>query len=104
MKKRLILLAAVLVVVPFMFACATPYPAGGLYTEVKLPIGAADAPKASKVGTSQCISILGMVAIGDASIRTAMKNGGIKKIRYVDFDAKNILGVYGVYKTTVYGQ
>ncbi|MBU0634713.1 MAG: TRL-like family protein [Candidatus Omnitrophica bacterium] len=57
----------------------------------------------SKVGTAKATSILGMVATGDCSIKTAAANGGIKTIKYVDYDAKNILGIYGKYTTTVYG-
>jgi hypothetical protein len=57
-----------------------------------------------KVGVSMCTSILGLVATGDASIEAAMKNGGITKIQHVDWNAKNILGLYGEYKTTVYGE
>ena len=57
----------------------------------------------SKVGTAKATSILGMVATGDCNIKTAAANGGIKTIKYVDYDAKNILGIYGKYTTTVYG-
>ncbi|MDD5466107.1 MAG: TRL-like family protein [Candidatus Omnitrophica bacterium] len=57
----------------------------------------------SKVGTSKATSILGLVATGDCSIKAAAANGGIKNIKYVDYDAKNTLGVYGEYTTTVYG-
>jgi len=54
--------------------CATYLPAGSLYTGAKGAIGAG-----------------------------AAANGGIKKIKYVDYEVENILGVYGVYKTVVYG-
>jgi hypothetical protein len=33
-----------------------------------------------------------------------MKNGGITKIHYIDWDVKNILGIIGTYKVTVYGE
>ena len=45
-----------------------------------------------------------MVAIGDASIETAAKNGGIRKIHHVDTKTTNILGVYSEYTTIVYGE
>ncbi|MFA4992841.1 MAG: TRL domain-containing protein [Candidatus Omnitrophota bacterium] len=35
--------------------------------------------------------------------KTAAANGGIKNIKYVDYDAKSWFGVYGEYTTTVYG-
>ena len=70
----------------------------------KIPSAAGDGGMTySKVGTAKATSILGMVATGDCSIKTAAANGGIKTIKYVDYDAKNILGIYGKYTTTVYG-
>jgi hypothetical protein len=104
MKKKVLSLTAVLVAMAFLAGCASLYPMGMAYTEVKLPTQATSADKALKVGTSQCISVLALVAIGDASIEAAMKNGGITKIHHVDWDVKNILGIYGEYKTTVYGE
>ena len=59
--------------------------------------------KYSKVGVAECTSILALVATGDASIEAAAKNGNIKEIKYVDWHVENILGVYGKYTTTVYG-
>ncbi|MBW2644830.1 MAG: TRL-like family protein [Deltaproteobacteria bacterium] len=104
MKKKVLSLTAVLVAMAFLAGCASVYPIGVAYTEVKLPAEATGAAKALKVWTSECISVLSLVAIGDASIEAAMKNGGIKKIHHVDWDAKNILGLFGQYKTTVYGE
>jgi hypothetical protein len=84
--------------------CATPFPYGVFYTEVKAPVGVAQGDLSySKVGTAKSTSILGMVATGDASIKAAAANGGISKVKYVDYDAKNILGLFGEYTTTVYG-
>lgn len=85
--------------------CATAVPVGGVYTEVKLPIAATDNVSSSpKVGIAECKSYFGLVAIGDCSIETAKKNGLITKIYHVDWDAKNILGIIGTYKLTVYGE
>ena len=86
--------------------CATAYPVGMLYSELKLPTAATSntAGSKEKVGVAMCTSILSLVATGDASIEAAMKNGGITKINHVDWDVKNILGIYGEYKCTVYGE
>lgn len=84
--------------------CATPFPVGSLYTEVNLPSGATGERAGSKVGTAQCMSVLGLVATGDASIAAAMRNGGITKVSHVDWHAKNILGIIGTYTTVVYGE
>jgi len=95
----LVIFAAVM-----LYGCATPYPMGFIYTEIKAPVAAGDGSmNYTKVGTAKAQSILGMVATGDCSIKTAAANGGIKTIKYVDYDAKNILGFIGDYTTTVYG-
>ncbi len=102
--KKISFIVFVLFVVVMLNGCATPYPMGIVYTEIKAPIAAGSgAMSYSKVGTAKATSILGIVATGDASIKTAAANGGIKTIKYVDYDAKNTLGVYGEYTTTVYG-
>lgn len=95
----IILLAAFLV-----SGCASVLPTGVLYTEANLPVAAGPGDASySKVGTAKATSILGLVATGDASIKAAMAAGSISRIKYVDYSAKNILGVYGEYTTTVYG-
>jgi hypothetical protein len=95
-----------LILVVSLTGCATSFPIGGLYTELKLPVTVTSnpAPAKMKIGVSMCTSILGLVATGDASIDAAMKNGGITKIHHIDWDVRNILGVIGEYKTTVYGE
>jgi TRL-like protein family len=103
MKKTIVILT--LCAFLFVTGCATLYPAGSIYTNIKLPVTVtANSGVATKVGTSQCTSILSAVAIGDASIETAKKNGGITKVYHVDYDVKNILGIVGTYKVTVYGE
>ena len=101
--KRIALVTLVLFVSVLLAGCATPYPMGALYTEIKAPVASAGAISYSKVGVAKSTSILGLVATGDASIKAAAANGGIKTVKYVDYDAKNILGIYGEYTTTVYG-
>ena len=106
MKVRSVMKMSVLAVCAacFLMGCATPYPMGSAYTNVKLPIIATSASESPKVGTAECRSYLGLFATGDASIDAAMKNGGIKKIHHVDWEADNILGIIGKYKIIVYGE
>ncbi|MBN2483150.1 MAG: TRL-like family protein [Candidatus Omnitrophica bacterium] len=100
MKGLLLALACIVV----LSGCAAVLPQGAFYTEARLPVAAASGDVTyTKIGTSQASSILGLVATGDASIEAAIANGGIKKIKFVDYQAKNILGVFGEYTTTVYG-
>ena len=96
-------LAGLLLVVLFLSGCATPFPMGFVYTDVAFPVAAGEGGTGSKVGTAKSTSILGIVATGDASMKAAMANGGITKVAHVDYNAKNILGLYGEYTTTVYG-
>lgn len=99
-------LAAVALAAVFITGCASSHPVGGLYTEVSLPVAVtaeSGAVKSLKVGKSECKSILSLVATGDASVAAAAKNGDIKRIHFVDWKAKNILGIIGEYECTVYG-
>lgn len=49
------------------------------------------------------MSILSLVATGDASIETAKAKGGIRSVTSVDIEVENILGVVGQYCTVVRG-
>lgn len=88
----------------YVTGCATSYPIGSFYTELKLPQGVTSNVGSSKIGRSKCTSILSLVATGDASIQAAAKSAGITKIHHVDWEAKNILGVIGEYECVVYGE
>lgn len=57
----------------------------------------ATAQMSVKKGEACAMSILGIVAIGDASIDTARKNGGIRSISSVDEDFSMFLG--GLYSS-----
>ncbi len=83
--------------------CASPVPVGGAFTDITLPVQATSAQGGSKVGTSQCTSILSLLATGDCSIEAAKANGGITEVTSVDWKANNILGIIGNYTTTVRG-
>ena len=99
-------LTVCLLAVVMLTGCAmTVTPATGfLYTDAKGPWAATSNEGGSKVGTSECSSILGWVATGDASIQAAMANGGIQKIHHVDFHSSNILSIYAKMTTYVYGE
>ncbi|HBP90645.1 MAG: hypothetical protein KC592_07355 [Nitrospira sp.] len=68
----------------------------GIYTDVQggsqvLDNGVA----ATKTGTACSNQILGIVASGDTRVETAMANGGISKLVFVNTSYKNF--VWGVY-------
>ncbi len=101
--KRLTTLVALFVAGCFVTGCATTYPIGTIYTEVKLPVTATGESGGKKMGEAECISYLSMIATGDCSIEAAKKKGNITKVTSVDWSVKNILGVIGNYKVIVYG-
>ena len=89
--------------VALLGGCATSAPVGGVFTDITLPIQATSAQGGTKTGTSQCTSILSLLATGDCSIEAAKANGGITEVTSVDWKANNILGIIGNYTTTVRG-
>jgi len=104
MKK--VMFSAVAVCALMLSSCAlvsTPAGIGGLYTSVKYGGAISGNTIGKKVGTSSASNILGLICSGDASIQAAARNGGIKKISHVDQEASSILGLFGSYKTVVYG-
>ncbi len=77
---------------------------GFMFTDVKGPMSAPGNANPSQVGMSSCYSLFGMVAVGDASINAASRNGNISNIHHVDFQTLGIMGVFTKFTTVVYGQ
>jgi len=59
--------------------------------------------KPLKSGSATSSGII-CIADGDASIKAAMENGGIKKVHHIDYKTRNILGIIGSTTTTVWGE
>lgn len=87
--------------------CATQMPVGTMYSNVKGQWTTGEKVNngvdITKEGKSCSHSYLAMVAVGDNSIETAQKNGGIKNVASVSYSSNNILGFIGTYCTTVKG-
>jgi hypothetical protein len=75
--------------------------AGALYTDVEGPLHAGERV-GQKEGRACARSLLGLVATGDASIRSAAEAGGISKIDSVDHHSSWTL-VVGSFCTIVRG-
>lgn len=104
MKRFLAMAFVGLVAAASMTGCTFVSPVNGsLYTDVTAGTGVGPAAGSSKKGTATITSILG-VAVGDASLEAAMKNGGVTKVHHIDTHARNILGVYAEYTLIVYGE
>jgi TRL-like protein family len=58
----------------------------------------------SKVGTAKSNVVFGLVFNGDASIKTAAKNGGITKISTFDMKSTNALGLFITFETIITGE
>lgn len=85
--------------------CATPMPVGVAFTDNTFPLGVtSNSGMPTKKGMAECKSYLALISTGDCSIDTAMKNGGITKVQYVDWKANNILGIIGTYQVVVQGE
>ena len=76
---------------------------GGIYSGYKSG-GQVGTAQAGKTGEACVSSILGAVAMGDASIEAAKKAGGITQIAHVDHEQFGVLGVYATSCTIVHGQ
>ncbi|MEO0005200.1 MAG: TRL domain-containing protein [candidate division WOR-3 bacterium] len=109
--KKLLLLGIVPIICLTMLTGCMPgfYTVGTLYTSVKTPSAAVayygpSANQAAKVAKATATNILGVVAIGDASLEAAMKQVGMTKVHHVDQEVTSILGLFSTYTIYVYGE
>mgnify|MGYP001597089268 CR=1 FL=1 len=81
-------------------------PYGIVYSEFQAPlyVDFNATPVATKSGQAESMSILGLIATGDASAKAAAAQGGITKIEHADYYYFNVLGVVQRYRTIVYGE
>jgi hypothetical protein len=72
---------------------------------ITLPVAATSNPVGAKVGSATAPVFFNILVFGgDASIKSAAKNGGITKISTVDMKQFNLLGIYSTYTTIVTGE
>ena len=83
---------------------ATPVGSGLIVTSSKTGEFATSNDLGTKVGTAKSLNVLGLVVSGDASIETAAKSAGIKKISHIDNEKFCVLGIWSTYKIYVYGE
>lgn len=82
-------------------SCGAPR-VGTLYTDITAPV-AAGPGTGDRVGTAKSTNYFSLVAVGDASIDAAKKNGNIKTVTSADEHIESILGIITTYTTTVRG-
>ena len=108
LKKALLGAAAAVGTTIMLTGCGTGFPTGLLYTDVTLPVCATSDPTVQdyNVGKATCTKWFGIIAIGDASIGAAKKNGTagpISRVQRVEDHALDVCGC-GRYTTIVYGE
>lgn len=109
MLKKLASAAALGVVGIAMTGClSVPVmpPQGILFNDYYAPLDfdQQESSVGMRSGEASTMSVLGLVAMGDASIDTAARNGGITTIHGADYHYFNVLGVYQTYTTIVRGE
>ena len=105
MKKLSLALLAVSAL--FFTSCATiatPAGLGTIYTDMQSGETATSNTVGNKVGTAEATNLLGLLVMGDASINTAAKRAGIKKISHIDSQKTTVFGIFSKYTVFVYGQ
>jgi hypothetical protein len=104
MIKKIFLSLTVVAMVSF-FGCSHPYvPVGAIYTNASGPLAVTANQGGTKEGRATAKGVLGIVSFGDGSAKTAAINGGISKIKTVDVESFNVLGIYYSYTTIVTGE
>ncbi|MDH5477686.1 MAG: TRL-like family protein [Nitrospinota bacterium] len=105
--KKVLLFAVLVAMVPMVSGCLasvrTPI-TGILFTDVKGPESVGDGGDVSKSAEVCATSIMGWVAVGDASIEAAKKSGGISEIAFVDYHSTSVMGVFAKYCVRVSGR
>lgn len=81
-----------------------PVPASIAFYSAPFGISQTANVKAEKRGEACMDNILGIVAVGDASIDTAKRNGGITKVASIEQAPLQIGSYYARYCTIVYGE
>ncbi len=109
-KKQILSLVAIILVGFALSSCSTalltaksPVGVGGIYTGVEGPITATSADVGTNVGKGSAVNILGIIAVGDASINTAANSGNISEISHVDYKTTSVLGLFVSHEVYVYG-
>lgn len=106
--KNLVKLGALVVITSLASGCAMATGGNGgvsgfLYSGYKMG-GNVGPGQGTKTGEACASSILGLIAVGDASISAAKADGGITQVAHVDHDDFGILGIYASSCTIVVGQ
>jgi hypothetical protein len=109
MKKSLAAIAGAFALAVMTSGClVAPVipPTGQIFTDIKAPLdyNMNETKVGTRSGKSETMSILGLVALGDGSVKAAADNGRISTIHSADYEYFNVIGIYQRYRTVVYGE
>lgn len=99
-----IVLVSFLVITLTGCAGVTSPVSGYLITSVQGPITATGESSYVKKGHGSCVSILGLFAVGDASIDTIIRRAKITKVHHVDYASTSFLFLFSKYTVWVFGE
>lgn len=91
----------VLAIIGSTMICSCVSRVGLVYADVNMPESVSSAG-GLKTGKSESRSYFGLVGVGDCSLETAKRNGGITTVSTCDTKVENVLGVVK-FTTTVTG-
>jgi hypothetical protein len=103
---RILILLSVLIALLTIAGCGfiSDGPFGWVYTNHKTSVAIGPAQNIKKEGRACIHSFFGMISVGDATIDTARKSAGIKKIATVDRESFSLFGTYSRQCTVVAGE
>jgi hypothetical protein len=81
-----------------------PVSNGALITNLRGPGHVTTLTESPKLGTGCATNLLGLIAMGDASIDTAKRSARITEVASVDYDSFSVLGVYARFCVLVRGK
>ncbi|KWT76856.1 TRL-like family protein [Candidatus Magnetominusculus xianensis] len=104
--RVLMLIAIIAMMVVSLAGCGfvADGPLGWVYTDTTMPVSMGTAQNGTKAGRGCIHSFFGAISIGNASIETAMKDGGIKTVYTVNKENLSIFGTYTRQCTLVAGE
>ena len=110
MKSKIqnVIIFLIFIMVPGCLTFSGPTGQGILITNQESPLLVADSNVPSKdtlkIGKAECANVLGLFSFGDCSINTAIENGGISKIHYIDKELGSFLFIFSNQTTVIYGE
>ena len=80
-------------------------PPCGMLSATRAPLSTDGNWKAGlKSGEASAKCVLGLYAWGDCSVTAAAREGGLKRVDYLDYEYDNVIGIWQKVTVTAYGE